>query len=125
MLRKSLILGVVLVILCSGAVVAEKHPANPNGVVVKSDIVPAEKTGVIEVKAAEKGQKYPTVTLKSGEDVFRLIPAKGNKEFSQLEKMAGKQVTVKGDLMPANPPKYPLAAIKVASFVVVEEPAIK
>ncbi|HOT29244.1 MAG TPA: hypothetical protein PLU72_13745 [Candidatus Ozemobacteraceae bacterium] len=81
---------------------------------VKGEIV--EKTGTIEVKQAEKNEKYNTVTLKAGNDVFKLLPVKGNKTImGDLEKLAGKEVTVKGELLPANE-KHPMAAIKVESF---------
>lgn len=81
---------------------------------VKGEIV--EKTGTIEVKQAEKNEKYNTVTLKAGNDVFKLLPVKGNKTImGDLEKLAGKDVTVKGELLPANE-KHPMAAIKVESF---------
>lgn len=81
---------------------------------VKGEIV--EKTGTIEVKQAEKNEKYNTVTIKVGNDVFKLLPVKGNKTImGDLEKLAGKEVTVKGELLPAND-KHPMAAIKVESF---------
>ncbi|MDD3146972.1 MAG: hypothetical protein PHD82_06685 [Candidatus Riflebacteria bacterium] len=78
-----------------------------------------ETSGVLEVIDADasKNEKHKTVLLKAGEITYRLIPNKDSKElFVKLEAMTGKTVTVKGDLLPANPPKYPLAAIKVTSF---------
>ncbi len=86
------------------------------GKFAKVKIEQVEKTGVLEVKAKEKGEKYNTVTLKVGEAIFRLIPGKGSKgKFDAIEKMAGKEITVKGGLLPANE-KHPLDAIKVDSF---------
>ena len=76
-----------------------------------------ETSGVIEVAEPGEGEKHKKVTLKVGETVYRLIPSKDSKDlFKKLEEMAGKTVKVKGELLPANPPKYPLAAIKVAEF---------
>lgn len=77
------------------------------------------KTGTIEVKKADaaKKEKFDTVLLKVGEITYKLLPGRDNKKaFKTLEKLGGKTVTVSGELLPANPPKYPLAAIKVASF---------
>lgn len=77
------------------------------------------KTGTIEVKKADaaKKEKFDTVLLKVGETTYKLLPGRDNKKaFKPLEKLGGKTVTVSGELLPANPPKYPLAAIKVASF---------
>lgn len=84
-----------------------------------------EKTGVIEVIKADaaKKEKYNTVLLKAGEETIKLLPGKGDKrEFKNLEALGGKNVTVKGELLPANPPKYPLAALKVASFAELKAP---
>lgn len=78
-----------------------------------------ETSGVLEVIDADasKNEKHKTVLLKVGEVTYRLIPSKDSKEsFVKLEAMTGKTVNVKGEVLPANPPKYPLAAIKVASF---------
>lgn len=74
-----------------------------------------EKTGVIEIVKADaaKNEKFDTILLKAGEETIKLIPNKDKKAFKPLEKMAGKNVTVKGEYLPPNPPKYPLAAIKV------------
>ncbi len=78
---------------------------------------PVEKTGVIEVTPSEGKQKFPTVTLKVGADVFKVVPGKGGKNImKKLEALNGKTVTLKGNLLPANPPKHPMAAIKVESF---------
>ena len=77
-----------------------------------------EKAGVLEVIKADaaKKEKYSTLLLKVGEETFKLLPGNDKKLFKGLETLGGKSVTVKGTLLPANPPKYPLAAIKVASF---------
>ncbi len=78
-----------------------------------------ETSGVLEVIDADasKNEKHKTVLLKVGETTYRLIPNKDSKDlFVKLEGMTGKTVNVKGEVLPANPPKYPLAAIKVASF---------
>ena len=84
-----------------------------------------EVTGVVEIAKADaaKKEKYDTVLLKEGEKTYKLIPAKDKNMFKKLEALGGKTVMVKGPLLPANPPKYPLAAIKVDSFSVVEAPA--
>lgn len=116
-MRKGLVLCVVMAFLLLGVTVfAEKNPKAPLGAKVKVEEV--EKTGVIEIQKADqtKKEKYDTVLLKVAEETFRLIPGKDKAEFKKLEAMPGKQVTVKGGLLPANPPKYPLAAIKVDSY---------
>jgi hypothetical protein len=86
-----------------------------------------EVTGVVEiVKAdAKKKEKYDTVLLKEGEKTYKLIPAKDKKLFKELEALGGRKVTVIGTLLPANPPRYPLAALKVESFAEVKAPEKK
>lgn len=81
------------------------------------------KTGVIEVKMADakKKEKFNTVLLTVGEVTYKLLPGRDTKKtFKNLEKLGGKTVTVSGELLTANPPKYPLPAIKVASFAETE-----
>ncbi|HNV72200.1 MAG TPA: hypothetical protein PKO06_21005 [Candidatus Ozemobacteraceae bacterium] len=109
-------LAVALVAGCPMGVQAAKADKEAKKAVVAKESV--EKTGVIEVVKADaaKKEKYDTVLLKVGEESFKLIPGKNKKVFKMLEVMAGKNVTVKGTLMPANPPKYPLAAIKVDEY---------
>lgn len=82
-----------------------------------------EKTGVIEIIKADpaKNEKFDTILLKAGEETIKLIPNKDKKAFKPLEKMAGKNVAVKGEFLPPNPPKYPLAAIKVNACKEVKE----
>ena len=82
----------------------------------KSEVV--ERTGVLKVIKADasKNEKYAKVLLAVGEETFTLIPGKDKKSFKLLESLGGKQVTVTGKIMPARPPKYPLAAILVESF---------
>jgi len=80
-----------------------------------------EKTGVIEVQKADsaKKEKYDTILLKVGEETFKLLPGKApeiKKTFKGLNALGGKEVTVTGELKPANPPKYPLPAIIVETF---------
>ena len=87
----------------------------------KAKSEPVEKVGVIEIRKADpaKKEKYNTVLLKVGEETFKLIPGKDKeikKSFKKLESLEGKEVTVTGALMPAKPPKYPMAAILVESF---------
>jgi len=75
-----------------------------------------EKTGIIEVQAPAKGQKYSTVLLKVDKETFKLIPDKRAKGIMRkLEAQKGNEVTVKGTLLPADA-KYPLPAIKVSYF---------
>jgi len=75
-----------------------------------------EKTGVLEVQPAAAGQKHATVLLKVGADTFKLLPTKKTKDlFPKLEALGGKEVTVKGKLLPADD-KHPLAAIKVVEY---------
>jgi hypothetical protein len=81
------------------------------------------KSGVVEIKKAEKGEKYDTVMLKAGAEVFKLLPGKDKAEFAKIEALAGKTIEVTGSHLPANPPKYPMAAIKVESFKEVAPPA--
>lgn len=82
-----------------------------------------EKTGAIEIIKADpaKNEKFDTILLKAGEETIKLLPNKDKKAFKPLEKMAGKNVTVKGEFLPPNPPKYPLAAIKVNACNEVKE----
>lgn len=89
----------------------------------KNEVV--TKTGVIEIIKADaaKNEKYDTILLKIDKETFKLLPGKDKKVFKPLEKLGGKTVTVTGELLPANPPKYPLAAIKVASVAKVKAPA--
>ncbi|OGR81028.1 MAG: hypothetical protein A2X32_08785 [Elusimicrobia bacterium GWC2_64_44] len=77
-----------------------------------------EKTGVIQIQKADaaKNEKYDTIMLKVGEESIKLLPSKDKKVFKPLEKLDGKTITVKGEYLPPNPPKYPLAAIKVLSI---------
>jgi len=84
-----------------------------------------EKTGVIEIIKADaaKKEKYDTILLQVGEETFKLLPGADKKAFKPLGKLAGKTVTVTGQLLPANPPKYPLAAIKVATVTEAMAPA--
>jgi hypothetical protein len=86
-----------------------------------------EKTGVIQIVKADpaKNEKYDTVLLKAGDETIKLIPGKDKKVFKPLEKLDGKTVTVKGEYLPPNPPKYPLAALKVHSFGEVKAAAAK
>jgi len=88
----------------------------------KNEVV--TKTGVIEIIKADaaKKEKYNTILLKAGEETFKLLPGSDKKAFTPLEKLGGKTVTVTGELLPANPPKYPLAAIKVATVVKAAAP---
>jgi hypothetical protein len=75
-----------------------------------------EKTGTIEIKKAEKGEKFDTVLLKIGDETLKIIPGKGKKEvMKELEQMGGKEIVVKGTLLPADE-KHPLAAIKIDSY---------
>ncbi|MGD9642604.1 MAG: hypothetical protein AB7V08_07675 [Elusimicrobiales bacterium] len=82
-----------------------------------------EKTGVVEIVKADaaKNEKFDTILLKAGEETIKLLPSKDKKAFKPLEKMAGKTITVKGEFLPPNPPKYPLAAIKVKACKEVKE----
>ena len=84
-----------------------------------------EVTGAIEIVKADlaKKEKYDTVLLKVDKETYKLIPAKDKKLFKELESLGGKTVRVNGEVLPANPPRYPLAAIKVNTFSVVEAPA--
>jgi len=86
-----------------------------------------EKQGVIEVIKANPAnkEKYDTILLKVGEETFKLLPGEDKKAFKPLGKLDGKTVTVTGRLLPANPPKYPLAAIKVASVLEAAAPVKK
>lgn len=92
---------------------------------VKKELV--EKSGVIQIIKADaaKQEKYDTILLKAGDETIKLLPGKDKKLFKPLEKLDGKTVAVKGEFLPPNPPKYPLAAMKVASFTEVKAPAQK
>ncbi|HPT45672.1 MAG TPA: hypothetical protein PLM07_07210 [Candidatus Rifleibacterium sp.] len=139
----ALALGVLMVIAFGGALRAEDAPvvapaadatvidatqatpavteevAKPAAGEEKKALEVIEVSGVLEVKEADasKDEKHKTVLLTVGEVVYRLIPNKDTKDsFAKLEALGGKTVKVKGEVLPANPPKYPLAAIKVAEF---------
>lgn len=113
-MKKMLVVAGLVAALTGGLPFAVLAAEKPVVEVKKGEIV--EKTGTVDVKKAEKNEKYNTVTIKVGNDVFKLLPVKGNKTImGDLEKMAGKEVTVKGELLPATD-KHPLAAIKVESF---------
>ncbi|HBE88730.1 MAG TPA: hypothetical protein DDW67_06275 [Elusimicrobia bacterium] len=103
------------------ALLAVAAGARAEAPVKKTELV--EKTGVIEIIKADaaKNEKFDTILLKSGEEAIKLLPGKDKKAFKPLEKMAGKTVTVKGEFLPPNPPKYPLAAIKVSACAEVKE----
>jgi len=102
--------GLIALALLAGAVAARAQ-----GQEKKPELV--EKTGVISIQKADaaKHEKYDTIMLKVGEEAIKLLPSKDKKAFKPLEKLDGKTVTVKGEYLPPNPPKYPLAAIKVVS----------
>jgi len=89
----------------------------------KNEVV--SKTGVIEIIKADaaKKEKYDTILLKVDKEAYKLLPGSDKKAFKPLEKLGGANVTVTGELLPANPPKYPLAAIKVASVAKVAKVA--
>lgn len=113
-MKKMLFVAGLVAALVGGVPFATMAADKPVVEVKKGDVV--EKTGMVEVKKAEKNEKYNTVTIKVGNDVFKLLPVKGNKTImGDLEKLAGKEVTVKGELLPASD-KHPMAAIKVESF---------
>lgn len=109
-------LAVALVAGCPVVSQAAKADKDAKKVIVATEAV--EKTGVLEVIPADKTkkEKYNTVLLKVGADTFKLLPGKNKNVLKMLEEMTGKEVTVKGDMMPANPPKYPMAAIKVSEY---------
>ena len=83
------------------------------------------KTGVIEIIKADpaKKEKYDTILLKIDKETIKLLPGADKKAFKPLEKLNGKTVTVTGELLPPNPPIYPLAALKVASVAKAAAPA--
>lgn len=83
----------------------------------KADLEVIEFTGTIQVTPpdAAKNQKYASVTIKEGDKEYKLLPGEDKKSFGELEKLAGKVVTVTGKVLPAND-KHPLPAIKVDSF---------
>ena len=77
-----------------------------------------EKTGIIEVKPAEKGEKFDTISIKVGAETFKLLPGKGAKKLmDELKALAGKEVTVSGKMIEPNE-KHPLPAIKIKSYTV-------
>ncbi|MBI5744346.1 MAG: hypothetical protein HY952_07340 [Elusimicrobia bacterium] len=103
--------GLVMASLLAGAASAQAPKQEK-----KAELV--EKTGVVQVQKADtaKKEKYDTVLLVVGADSIKLLPGKDKKSFKTLEGMAGKTITVLGEFLPARPPKYPLAALKVESF---------
>lgn len=100
------------------AVTEPAAPVDEAAKPAKKDLETIDTAGVIEVIPADaaKKEKYNTILLKVGEVTYKLLPGKDKKAFGQLESLAGKTVKVKGSVMPANPPKYPMAAIKVEEF---------
>ncbi|HOY67325.1 MAG TPA: hypothetical protein PLP29_10575 [Candidatus Ozemobacteraceae bacterium] len=115
-MKKLVLVAGLAAVLVGGVPLSAMAAKPPVEAKVKAEAV--EKTGVVEVKPADqaKKEKYNTVTLKVGNDTFKLIPGKGNKTImADIEKLAGKEVTVKGDLLPADD-KHPMAAIRLQSF---------
>ncbi len=84
-----------------------------------------EVTGVIEIVKADekKNEKYDTILLKEGKDTYKLLPGNEKKLFKGLESLGGKNVHVEGIYVAPKLPKYPLAALRVTSFSVVEAKA--
>lgn len=118
MKNRILACGLALALLAGAGVLGARAQEKAKNEVVK-------KTGVISITKADaaKKEKYDTILLKAGEETFKLLPGADKKAFKPLEKLGGKTVNVTGELLPANPPKYPLAALKVASVVKVAAPA--
>lgn len=125
-----LLFAVAFGLIVSDAVIAEtvageniSAPAVAVEKAEKKNYEQVESTGTIEVTPPDpaKKQKYAVVTLKDGDTTYKLIPGELKKGFSKLEELAGKVVTVKGTLMPANE-KYPMPAIKVDSYTEVQPP---
>jgi hypothetical protein len=101
-----------------------KKEDKPNSKFNSPDLQSIECVGTIQVTPpdAAKKQKYATITIKDGDREFKLIPGKDKKNFAELEKLAGKVVSVSGKLLPANE-KFPMPAIKVDTFSEVTAPA--
>lgn len=94
-----------------------------------------EKTGNLEVRAKElpeqakgkgkgKREQLNEFILKCDGVEYKLICRLGkgkNKDLvNKLLSLNGKTITVKGNLLPANPPKHPLAAIVVREVFEVQ-----
>ncbi|MFZ2958274.1 MAG: hypothetical protein WA705_15400 [Candidatus Ozemobacteraceae bacterium] len=79
---------------------------------VKKDLV--EKTGLVEIEKG-KSPKHPIVTLKVEKESFILAAGKDAKILEEIVKLAGKEITVKGQLL-IGEGKHPMPLIKVESF---------
>ncbi|MBF0407574.1 MAG: hypothetical protein HQM10_09470 [Candidatus Riflebacteria bacterium] len=106
-MKKALLLVVIFAVF---AVVTGVFAEAPKG-------EPVEKSGIIEVKKAENGEKYNTVILKAGSELFKLLPVKDKNLLPEIEALAASEITVKGLLL-APDKDHPLAAIKVESFTI-------
>ena len=121
-MKNKILGGFIALTLLAGAAGAWAEAPKQEKKAEEKKVEMTEQTGVITILKADaaKKEKYDTVMLKAGEENIRLIPGTDKKAFKPLEKLGGKTVTVKGQYLPPNPPKYPLAAMKVASFIVVK-----
>ncbi len=117
MKNRTIALAIVFSFLAAAGTAAAGEQSKPQDN-ARQKMEQVEKAGVIEVIKADpaKQEKYDTVLLKADKETFKLLPGKDKKLFKPLAGMNGMNITVKGDLVPPKPPKYPLAAIKVASY---------
>jgi hypothetical protein len=115
----------ILAFCAAFGLLAVANPAFGSETKAKTMPKPAEVTGLIEVVKADpaKNEKYDTVLLKVEKVTYKLLPAKDKKLFKGLESLGGKRVKVSGAVVQPKLPKYPLPALKVESFSVVEAPA--
>ncbi|MBF0502207.1 MAG: hypothetical protein HQM09_18850 [Candidatus Riflebacteria bacterium] len=115
-----LVTGIALALIFAPAASFAAKPAKDVVKEVAKDAVKdkaeVEKTGMVELKAKTGTEKHDTITLKVGTEVFKLLPGGDKGVWQKLEKMAGKEITIKGDLLPADA-THPMAAIKVKSMI--------
>lgn len=76
----------------------EKSAKTPKVKPPKPEVV--EKSGIIEVKPAADG-KMEEVWLKAEGKTFRLLPGKKDQVWEKAKSLAGKNVNLKGHLLPA------------------------
>lgn len=118
-MKNRIIGGLIALTLLAGAAGAWAQAQKQEAKAMPAKAQMTERTGMIQVLKADpsKHEKYDTVLLmeRAGAEPIKLLPGKDKKAFKPLEKLDGKIVVVKGEYLEPNPPKYPMAAIKVVS----------
>ena len=72
-----------------------------------------EIKGLIEIRKAGPTEKFESLWVRAGGEVWRLLPGKcGKSAFQSLAQSAGKIVVIQGNLMPVDS-RHPISAIIV------------